>query len=146
MQWIITFSAEDPFIGCDNHTERCSVSPAQLFCAVVPSLPNPFVQLYPVLVLCLILLYSCTLYLYSAQSLSTVYPVLVLCPILLCSFTLYLNSLQSLCTVVQIYPVFVFAHLLVYRCTLHLYSQLFPQLYSALVQKYLGSPAKVLYV
>ena len=51
--------------------------------------PNSFVQLYP------------------------------LCPILLCTFTLYLYSLQSLCTVVQIYPVFVFAHLLVYRCTLH---------------------------
>ena len=104
MQWIITFSAEDPFIGCDNHTERCSVSPAQLFCAVVPSLPNPFVQLYPVLVLCLILLCSCTLYLYSVQS---------FCAVLHCTcilfnpfvqlnkYTLYLYMLIYLCTDVR---------------------------------------------
>ena len=71
----------------------CTLS-TQSFCAVIPwtcTLPNPFLQLYP---------------------------LLVLCPILLCSSTLYLYSLQSLCTVVQIYPLLV-AHLLVYRCTLH---------------------------
>ena len=89
MQWIITFSAEDPFIGCDNHTERCSVSPAQLFCAVVPSLPNPFVQLYPVLVLCPIPFYSCTLYLYSVQSFCTVVP---------CTYTLLTYFCKDVCS------------------------------------------------
>ena len=118
MQWIITFSAEDPFIGCDNHTERCSVSPAQLFCAVVPSLPNPFVQLYPVLVLCPIPFYSvpctCTL----SNPFVQLYPVFVLCPIPFYSCTLYLYSVQSFCTVVprtytllndflQLYPVLI---------------------------------------